>query len=163
MLCAALLFSYLESFLPFAAWLPLPGFKLGLPNLVVMFAALRFSLLDAVVISLSRVLLIAILFGHAGSFLFSLCGAVLSLFALLLLTHFKCRFVSCIGLSVTCAEFHNAGQLLAALLLFSVQAALMYAPLLIFIALVSGTVNGILLRILLKRLPDFSFFRKNKF
>ncbi len=160
LLCAALLFSYLESLIPLSLWIPVPGFKLGLPNLVIMFAALYFSFADAMIISLCRIFLTALLFGNTSSLFFSLIGGILSLVALELLLKLKDCPLTCIGLSVSCAAFHNIGQLLAASVLFSTGTALMYAPWLILLALVSGTINGILLRLLLVRLCRFVFMRK---
>ncbi|MDE7172090.1 MAG: Gx transporter family protein, partial [Oscillospiraceae bacterium] len=72
----ALVLSYLESLLP---PLGVPGVKLGLPNLAIVFALYRLSWKDACVISLARVALVALLFGNGASLAYSAAGAVLSL------------------------------------------------------------------------------------
>ena len=70
---AAMALSWLESMLP--AFGMVPGMKLGLANIVTLFALYRMSLRDAAGISLARVLLTAASFGNAYSFAYSLAGA----------------------------------------------------------------------------------------
>lgn len=62
----AMVLSWLESMVPVTA--AVPGVKLGLTNLVVIFALYRMSLRDAAVISGIRVLLVSMTFGNAYSF-----------------------------------------------------------------------------------------------
>lgn len=78
----ALVLSYAESLVP---PIGVPGVKLGLPNLVVIFALYRLGTRDAWVLSLVRVLLVSMLFGTGVSLAYSLAGAVLSLAVMCLL------------------------------------------------------------------------------
>ena len=73
----AMALSWLESMIPLPGLLP--GMKVGLANLVVVFALYRMSPRDAASISLVRVLLASAAFGSAYSFAYSLVGAALSL------------------------------------------------------------------------------------
>ena len=73
----AMVLSWLESLIVFPGLLP--GMKVGLTNLVVVFALYRTSLRDAAAVSLVRVALVSLTFGNAYSFAYSLAGAVLSL------------------------------------------------------------------------------------
>ena len=73
----AMVLSWLESLIVFPGLLP--GMKVGLTNLVVVFALYRASLRDAAAVSLVRVALVSLTFGNAYSFAYSLAGAVLSL------------------------------------------------------------------------------------
>ena len=62
----ALLLSFLETLLPMPV--PVPGIKLGLANLVVLFLLLHAGPRQALTLSLSRVLLSALLFsGFSGA------------------------------------------------------------------------------------------------
>lgn len=79
----AMIFSFVESRLP--TFIPIPGVKLGLCNAVVIFTLLRLGAPSAIAVSLLRVLLSSILFGNAAAFLYSLAGASLSLFGMILL------------------------------------------------------------------------------
>ena len=73
----ALVLSYAESLVPLSV--AVPGVKLGLPNLVVIFSLYRIGAKEAAVLSVLRVVLVSAMFGNAYSFWYSLAGAVLSL------------------------------------------------------------------------------------
>ncbi len=60
----AMILSYVESLLPSPG---VPGVKLGLANLVVIFALYKLGWGEAAGISLLRVFLVSLLFGHAAS------------------------------------------------------------------------------------------------
>ena len=81
LLAIALIFSYVEMLIFPTVF---PGVKLGLANIVVMFAFFIVGKKYAVAVALLRVVLSAVLFGNASTFLFSIFGAVLSLSALFL-------------------------------------------------------------------------------
>ena len=74
----ALLLSFLETLLPLPV--PIPGIKLGLANLIVLFLLLQAGPWQALALSLSRVLLSAILFSGFSGLIFSAAGALLSCF-----------------------------------------------------------------------------------
>ncbi len=151
LLGACLLLSYLEAILPLTVWLPLPGFKLGLSNILVTLIFIAISPWDAALVSVCRIFLMGLLFGNLSSFTFSLCGGALSYMGLWLLALWGKRLFSMVGVSVGCAALHNFGQLLAAALWFGTEVILGYLPLLLLAALLFGTVTGLLLQILLPR------------
>lgn len=147
-LSAALLLSFVESFLP-AAILPLPGFKIGLANLAILSLFYRTeNLANAAVLSLTRCLITFVLFGSVTSLLFSLCGGALVIGMLFCIR--RLPGLSFIGVSVLCAAAHNLGQLTAALLLTG-TAVLAYLPALFAASAFYGTVNGVILN----RMPEF--------
>ncbi len=155
----ALLLSYLEAILPLTAWIPLPGFKIGLANIIVTLAFVTTSPASAAIISFSRIAIMGILFGNASSFFFSLCGGILSYIGLWLLARVLRRFFSMIGVSVGCAALHNLGQLIAAAFMFGTGAILGYLPILLVAALIFGTVTGILLHAVL---PPFEGLKQRQ-
>ena len=132
---AAMMLSYLESVIP--SPVPIPGVKLGLANVAVIFALEKFGRKEAFAVSLVRVFLLALLFGSAVSMLYSIAGAVLSLFVMILLR--KTDRFTVTGISVGGAVAHNLGQILVACALLGPRALGYYLPLL----LVSGAVSGI--------------------
>ncbi len=146
-----LLLSYLEAILPLTVWLPLPGFKLGLSNILITLVFVWLSPWDAGLLSLSRILLMGMLFGNLSSFTFSLCGGLLSYLGLWLLARWGNRFFTMIGISIGCAALHNFGQLLAAAAWFGTTAVTGYLPILLIAALLFGFVTGLLLQILSPR------------
>ncbi len=166
MLGMALLLSYLEAILPLSVWIPLPGFKLGLANILVTLAFVIISPLDAAMVSFCRIVIMGILFGNAVSFTFSLCGGILSYLGLWLLASAGKRMFSMIGVSVGCAALHNTGQLLAAMLWFGTDAVFGYLPMLLLASLLFGSITGVLLcytvpRLLHIRTRKFLFTEEN--
>ena len=77
----ALILSFIESQIP--AFVAVPGVKLGLANIAVVFALYKLGEGEAAIISAIRVILLAILFGSFTSFLFSLSGAAVSFILML--------------------------------------------------------------------------------
>ena len=71
------IFGYVESLLPVFAGIP--GVKLGLANLSVLYILMRYSLKEATLVSALRILVVGMLFGNAFGIFYSLCGAALSL------------------------------------------------------------------------------------
>ena len=154
-LALCLLLSYLEAALPLNIWLPLPGFKLGLSNIIITLIFVLFSPWDAMAVSLCRISLMGLLFGNLSSFTFSLCGGVLSYSGLWLLARLGKRIFSMIGVGVGCAALHNLGQLLMAAAWLGMDLILGYLPMLLLAALLFGTASGIMLQILLPRIEKF--------
>lgn len=164
LLAAALMLASLEHLLPFGAWLPLPGFKLGLANLVTVLAFSLLSPVDALVISLLRVGITGVQFGSWTSLFFSFSGACFSFLALLS-ARLLLRRCSYIGVSVLSAAAHNLGQTLAAAALsgtatFPVFLTL-WLPLLLPAAVVCGVLTGVLLNLSVPRLERWFKTWKN--
>ncbi len=149
LLGVALMLSYLEAILPLSLLIPLPGFKLGLCNIIITLAFVSVSPIDAAIISLCRILLVSTLFGNVSSFAFSLCGGILSYAGLWFLAKLLKKSFSMIGVSVGCAALHNIGQLLCASFLFGAEVIVGYLPVLLVAALVFGTITGVLLELIL--------------
>ncbi|MBQ8175062.1 MAG: Gx transporter family protein [Clostridia bacterium] len=149
-LACALILSYLESLVPLS--FALPGMKLGLANVAIMFAFFRLGRTTALVVSLCRVLVTALLFGQASSFFFALLGALFSFFVLLFLSHLGDR-ISRIGISVACAAAHGVGQITAATILYGTFAMISYLPFLLFAALPFGALCGFLLILCERAVP----------
>ena len=145
----ALVLSYLESLLP---PLGVPGVKLGLPNLAIVFALYRLNWKDACIISLMRVVLVTLLFGNGAALAYSVAGAALSL-ALMGLLKRTGKFSS-VGVSVAGGVAHNAGQIAVAMALLETARLAWYLPVL----WISGTIAGVLIGIvsgeLVKRVPE---------
>lgn len=146
----ALMLSYLESLLPLPVMLP--GFKLGLCNVVVLFCAYRLSLADAAMLSLVRVLVTSLLFGNITSFLFSLFGAALAFLAIVFAKTFFSRQLSFVGVSVLSAAAFNIGQILAASLLYASFSVLSYLSLLLVASAIFGGAVGLLLNLTFDRM-----------
>lgn len=143
----ALVLSYLESLVPMS--FAVPGVKMGLPNIAVVFALYRLRFRDAAAISLLRVVLAALLFGNVFSLAYSAAGAVLSLLVMLWL--FRSGKFSATGVSVAGAVAHNAGQILVAVFVLETGRLVYYLPVLCISGVVAGICIGLLSALLVKR------------
>ncbi len=156
-LALGMILSYVEAVIPLGAIIPVPGFKLGLASLAITGAFFLLGLPYAMAVSLGKTLLSSVLFGSVTSFWFSLSGGLLVLISLTVYKFTKPKSLGCIGLSVICAAMHNIGQCLAAAVIFGLPVLIYYLPALMITALVTGTVTGILLHLILKHTTHISF------
>ena len=142
-----LLLSWLEHlFIPSIA---VPGVKLGLANLASLLALYALSPLDALAVSVARVLLSGFLFGSLTSLAYALSGALLSLLGMCLLK--RAPVFSIVGVSAAGGCLHNAAQLAVAALMVAGSGILAYLPVLIIAGTLTGTVNGLLANLVLTR------------
>ena len=147
----AMIFSYLEHLIP----QPLPGVKLGLPNLVIVFLLYRVGWKEAVIVSLIRVLLVALLFGNVQSLLISLSGAVLSLTGMILLK--KINLFSCLPVSILGGILHMVGQIVCACFVTSTAGIASLLPIYLVTGTIAGALIGLLSGLLIKRLEKYKF------
>lgn len=145
----AMILSYVESLLPSVG---IPGVKMGLANITVIFALFRFGWKEAAALSLVRVVLVSLLFGSVGAMLYSLAGAVLSLAVMTLLRRID-RF-STVGISVAGGVAHNAGQILMAMLILQTKQLLSYLPVLAVSGIAGGVLTGLAAALLIRRIPE---------
>ena len=134
----AMVLSWLESLIVFPGLLP--GMKVGLTNLVVVFALYRASLRDAAAVSLVRVALVSLTFGNAYSFAYSLAGAVLSLAVMAGLK--KLNRFSILGVSIAGGVCHNLGQLAVAMAGLGTARLWWYLPWLLAGGVLAGAAVG---------------------
>lgn len=150
----ALIFAYVEALLP-PLFPAIPGIKLGLPNIVILFALYRFGWKRAALVSALRLVLQSVLFGNVMAFSYSLSGAFFSLLGMALLK--KADFLSIVGVSVAGGVLHNVGQILMAMLLLGTAELGYY----LVVLAVTGTVSGILIGLAgglaARRLPHTPF------
>ena len=144
----AIIFGYVESLIPFFAGIP--GMKLGLANLAVLFILETYTWKEAAFVSVVRILVIGFLFGNMFSILYSLAGAGLSLTVMTLTKKFS--GFSLMGVSVAGGVSHNIGQLIVAALIVENTSLFYYAPALLISGVVTGLLIGLLTREVTKRI-----------
>ena len=137
----AIILGYVESLVPVFAGIP--GIKLGLANLGVLFILKKYSFREAALVSVVRILVIGFMFGNLFSILYSLAGAALSMTVMTLML--KKTSFSLIGVS------HNIGQLIIAMLIVQNASVFVYAPALLVAGVAAGVVIGGLTNEILKR------------
>ena len=151
----ALGLSTLESLFPVSVLVPLPGIKLGLANIVTVFALYRLGDIPALAILIARCLLGAMFAGNAAALLFSLIGRVLALLTMIVLR--RVRGLSVYGVSIAGAAAHNIGQICAAMVVLGGTAVLGYLPVLLGVSLITGTLTGFVASLLFRAMRGIYF------
>ena len=143
----AMILSFVESQIP--AFVAIPGVKIGLANIAVVFVLYKLGWKEAVLISLVRVVMVSMVFGTLVSLFYSVAGAVLSLTGMVLLK--KTGLFSTVAVSVTGGVLHNVGQILMACLLLETNVIVYYLPFLILSGVIAGVVIGVVSAIMVNR------------
>lgn len=146
-----LILSYIESLIPF--FMGIPGMKLGLCNALVVFLMYIDSPRNAFFINLLRIILAGFLFGNPFSIAYSIAGATLSFFVMLILLYtnlFRVTTISIIG-----GMAHNIGQIILAVFIMDNEYLVWYLPQLIVCGAITGLLIGILSQELIYRLGRY--------
>ncbi len=148
LIAVSMILSYLEMLLPISY--SFPGVKLCLANLVIVVSLYMYGPVNALVISILRVVLMSLTFGNMTVLMYSLVG---SIFAIIFMIVSK-RFLnlSMIGVSIIGGVFHNVGQVFVAMIFISNFKIVYYLPVLLLFGLVSGFIIGLLSKLLYDRL-----------
>ena len=151
-LCVALALglAYIEVLLPplFAA---VPGIKMGLPNIILIFLLYRRGAAATITVSLLRMVLVTLLFGNFMAFAYSLAGGALSMAVMILLK--RMDFLSSTGVSVAGGVMHNVGQILMAMWLMNTAELGYYLIVLAITGTVAGLLIGLCAAQLIRRIP----------
>ncbi len=156
LLCAiALTIFMIEAQIP--ALVPIPGVKLGLANIVTVFAIFVYGPKDALAILLVRVVLGSIFSGQITTILYSLAGGLLCFCVVVLiqkiLTERQIWVASVVG-----AIFHNIGQVLVAMLITSTWRLVVYLPILMVSGILAGLFTGLCAQFLYGKLKNLRQF-----
>ena len=136
----ALGLSTLENLFPVTLIVPLPGVKLGLANIVTVFALYELGAVPALTILTARCLLGGVFAGNLSALLFSLLGGFTAMLVMIALKH-------CKGLS-------NIGQMAAAVITLGNTMVLGYLPFLLAVSLVTGTLTGFVAGLLFRAMRN---------
>lgn len=140
MLALALICSYIEVLIPFS--IGIPGIKLGLANIVIVFALYTLGVKEAYVLSVARVLISGFMFGNVMAIAYAFAGGMLSLTVMSLLK--KTKRLSVISVSIAGGIAHNVGQILIASWVVSNYSVLYYLPILMIAGFLTGALIGII-------------------
>ena len=145
---ATIIIAVIESFIPSIG---IPGVKLGLANIMILIILYELGILDAILVNLSRVLLVGIIRGtiFTMGFLMSLTGAVMSL-GIMIFFYVIVKKFSIIGVSVIGSLFHVTGQILIAWLFLETAYILYYLPIIALSAIVTGVLVGIVAKLIIR-------------
>lgn len=138
----ALVLSIAEKWFPVSALVPLPGIKLGLANVITMFALFYFGLRSAITVTVLRCILGSIFYGGLLSLVLSLSGAGLALITMVILKFGYGKMFSLTGISIGGAAAHNIGQVAMAAVLMGNSYVFAYLTILLTTAVVTGFLTG---------------------
>ncbi len=151
LVCAALVLSVVEAQIPNPV--PIPGVKLGLANIVTVYAVYHYNAREVCGIVFCRVVLAAMFSANAFALLYSLAGSALCLCGMLPLR--RVIDEKHLPLASVCgAVLHNIGQLAAAALIMKTAEVFMYLPFLLVSGCAAGLATGALARIVSERLKS---------
>ena len=145
----AMVLSYIELLIP-PIYAGIPGIKMGLPNIVIIFTLYRFGIKEAITVSFVRLCCVSLLFGTVMTFWYSLAGAALSLAVMALLKQID--LFSAVGVSIAGGISHNIGQILVAILLLGRVEIGYYLAVLAITGTIAGTLVGLAAVYLIKLL-----------
>ena len=146
----ALAFSYLENFFPLSLAIPIPGIKLGLANIVTVFALYALGPTQALLILTGRCLLGAVFAGNFSTILYSAAGGVCAIGVTIalrkILTKKQLWVAGCLG-----AVAHSIGQMAMAIALTGTVSLAVYLPVMIVISILTGLFTGLCAQFLVNR------------
>ncbi len=145
--------------------IPVPGVKLGLSNVVTLFAVFAVSPIDAGIILALRIGLGSIFSGSVTGFLFSLSGGLLCYIVTVLLSKIiKDNQIWICGIFGAIA--HSIGQIFAAYFIMGTAEIFIYLPVLVACSVLTGGLTGSLSQLstvkLKKIFPFLPFDKKTK-
>ncbi len=148
LLAISVVLSIIESFIPIFSGL-IVGVKLGLANIVIIYALYKYGFKDALYVTLLRVILVGLLRTGLFSitFIFSISGAILSI---IMMSLFKLTKLSIIGVSIIGSISHVLGQILIAIIILNIPNLVYYLPYLLIFSCITGTIIGIISKEIIK-------------
>jgi len=129
---------------------PIPGVKLGLANIITVYALFSLGAWPAAAILAVRIVLGAVVTGNIAGLLYSAAGGVLCLVLMIplskILTKKQIWLCSAVG-----AVFHNIGQTLMAAAVTRTPAVFAFLPVLLIAGIIAGLFTGIVAQFILNR------------
>ena len=132
---------------------PIPGIKLGLANIITVYAVYRCRPHEAAMVVAARLLLGSIFGGNISALIYSVSGALLCLAGMIPLRRVIDERHMWMA-SVLGALLHNTGQMAAALIVTATPQLLVYYPFLLVSGCLSGAFTGLCAQFVMKRVKE---------
>lgn len=130
--------------------LPIPGIKLGLANIVTVFAVFALGPKDAAAVLFVRIFLGAVFAGNFSTIFYSAAGGGLAIAVTILLrnvlTHKQLWAAGALG-----AVAHSVGQMAMAIFITQTPGLALYLPVMVAISIVTGLFTGLCAQFLVNR------------
>ena len=132
------------------ALVPIPGIKLGLANIVTVFAVFALGPKDACLVLAARIFLGAVFAGNFSTFFYSAAGGALAIAVTIglrkILTKKQLWVAGALG-----AVAHSIGQMAMAVLLTGTPGLIVYLSVMMAVSIVTGTFTGLCAQFLVNR------------
>jgi heptaprenyl diphosphate synthase len=136
--------------LQFPDIIPIPGVKLGLANIITVYAVYKYKAGEVAMIVVTRVVLGSLFGGNISAMMYSMAGAMLCLAGMMLIK--RIVPVNYIWLSsILGAILHNTGQMIVAVLVTRTFSVASLYPFLIVSGCIAGAFTGLCAQLLVKR------------
>ena len=146
----AMVFGYVESIISLPVGIP--GIKLGLANIIILFVIYRYGIREALLVSVARIVLSGLMFTGMWSILYGISGTVCAIMVMSL-AKFRLK-LSVITVSVLGAMAHISGQMVVAGLNVGFGPVAGYALYLLLASVIFGAIIGTISDILIRRVID---------
>jgi len=159
MLCSiALTIFVVEAQIP--ALVPIPGIKIGLSNIVTVFAVFAMGSWEAALILFVRIFLGAVFAGNFSTILYSAAGGALAILTTILLKKILTKNQLWVAGSLG-AVAHGIGQMGMAILISGTPGLIIYLPVMILCSVITGLFTGLCAQFLVNRRKDLwkTFFK----
>ena len=127
--------------------------KASLLNNAKRFMLSLFDIKTGVIVSLLRIVLIAMTFGNVSMMIYSISGATLSLLCMIIAKQIK--GFSMVGISIIGGIMHNVGQIICAAVVVRTNGVFTYLPVLLIAGVVSGMLIGIAASLVIVRVKPY--------
>jgi heptaprenyl diphosphate synthase len=161
MVAQALILSIIESWLPVNAFIPIPGVKLGLANIITLIVITFYGGKDAIIVVIVRCALASFFGGGLIIFLFSITGGILSTLIMVFLYKKVIKYFSLTGISIAGAIVHNIGQIAIACFVMKTLSVLTYLPVLLFSGIIMGCFIGLCSKLLSEALKKTNILNRS--
>lgn len=147
----ALIIFTIEAQIP--ALVPIPGVKMGLSNIITVFAVFMLGPVDGVMILAARIFLGAVFAGNFSTILYSAGGGALAILVTIglrrVLKKSQLWVAGCLG-----AMAHSVGQMAVAILVSSTPGLVIYLPVMLGCSILTGAFTGLCAQVLVNRGKD---------
>lgn len=150
----ALVLSLVERLIPLQLIVPIAGIKLGLVNIVLLFALIMLDIKQTTAIFICRIVLSSIFAGSFTGFLFSFLGGLFSIIIMYILLKWEGKLFSFYGISIAGAAAHNIGQVIAAIFVLNSVYVIAYLPMLLICSFPLGFITGYTAKIVINHLKQ---------
>ena len=144
----ALIIFMVEAQLPNA--IPIPGAKLGLANIITVYAIFRYTAKETALMLFARILLGSMFSSNLMSLFYSLTGGLFC-FLVMLLVQRALTLKQIWVCSILGSLAHNLGQILIAIIMTGSWHMIFYLPMLMVSGILAGLFTGLLAQYLVNR------------